>query len=45
MVDDGQLPRSLVESTFLWAQRKKPWPFPYFQRGLRERARRIGVEI
>ena len=46
MVDRGELPRSLVESTFLWARRQHGRrPFPYFERGLRKRAQQIGVEI
>jgi hypothetical protein len=44
-VEDGTLPRSLVESTFFWARRQGRYPFVYFQAGLRERAKRIGVVI
>jgi hypothetical protein len=42
-VDAGQLPLTLVISTFRWAQVKKPYPFPYFERGLKERARQVGI--
>ncbi len=45
MVDAGTLPLDLVESTFLWARRKQPYPFPYFVRGLRLRAAKIGIDI
>jgi hypothetical protein len=42
-VEDGTLPRSLVESTFFWARRQGRYPFVYFEAGLRVRAKRIGV--
>jgi hypothetical protein len=42
-VEDGTLPRSLVESTFFWARRQGRYPFVYFEAGLRTRAKRIGV--
>lgn len=45
LVNEGKLPRSLVDSTFLWARPKKPYPFPYFERALRIRAARIGVAL
>jgi hypothetical protein len=45
MVERKQLPRDIVESTFHWSRRQHPRPFPYFQRGLRVRAERIGVQI
>ena len=44
-VEDKTLPRDLVESTMLWAQKKKPHPYPYFERGLRERAAMAGIEL
>ncbi|HEV2968363.1 MAG TPA: hypothetical protein VGY55_00140 [Pirellulales bacterium] len=44
-VDDGTLPLSLVESTFLWARRKPDHPFQYFQQGLTLRAQKIGVSL
>jgi hypothetical protein len=44
-VDDGTLPRSLVESTFLWARRKPVHPFEYFEQGLKVRAEQIGVTL
>lgn len=40
-----QLPLELVIATFRWAQPKKPYPFPYFERAMRERARLIGVSL
>ncbi len=45
MVEDGKLPRDLVEGTFNWARKKKPYPFPYFERGLKQRAAKIGIVV
>ena len=45
MVKNGDLPISLVQSTFLWARRHQPRPYPYFERGLRERAAKSGISI
>jgi hypothetical protein len=44
-VDDGTLPRSMVESTFLWARRRQIHAFEYFEQGLRVRAAQIGVTL
>ena len=44
-VEDGTLPRSLVESTFFWARRQGRYPVVYFEAGLRLRAKRIGVVL
>ena len=45
-VQQGTLPQSLVESTFLWARdQKQPYPFPYFERGLKVRARKLGITL
>jgi hypothetical protein len=45
LVEQGTLSRQLVESTFLWAQRQHALPFPYFESGLRARAKRIGISL
>ena len=45
LVEDGTLPRSLVESTFFWARRKGRYPLVYFEAGLRLRAKRIGIVL
>ncbi len=48
MVADNELPLALVKSTFLWARKKAlttRYPFPYFERALRERAAKLGIEI
>jgi hypothetical protein len=45
LVEQDRLPLALVKSTFQWARPKKPRPFPYFERAIRIRAARIGVQI
>ncbi len=45
MVDDGTLPPSIVQTSFLWARKKKPYPFPYFRQSLRVQAQQIGVDL
>lgn len=48
MVDSDQLSSVLVLETFHWARKKtkyKKYVFPYFERGLRERALKLGVTI
>jgi hypothetical protein len=45
LVDDGTLPRDLVDSTFQWARRKPRFRAQYFEHGLRARAAAIGVPI
>ncbi len=47
-VANNQLPLDLVKSTFLWARKNpdaKEYPFVYFERGLRERAKKLGITI
>lgn len=44
-VKNGNLPIDLVQSTYLWARRHKPYPYPYFERGLRERAAKAGYAL
>jgi hypothetical protein len=44
-VENGQIPVTLVTSTFLWARRHPGVPFPYFERGLRERAKKAGISL
>ena len=44
-VDSGEIPLGLVQSTFLWARRRRPYPMQYFERALRVRAAEIGIEI
>jgi hypothetical protein len=45
LVEQDALPLPLVLSTYQWARPKKPRPFPYFERGLRIRAARIGIQL
>ena len=48
MVGNDTLPLELVKSTFLWARKKAittRYPFPYFERGLRIRAAKRGIDI
>ncbi len=45
MVDSGELPLGLVQSTFLWARRHRPYPMQYFERALRIRANDVGISI
>jgi hypothetical protein len=44
-VEAGTLPRSLVNTTFLWAKKKQPFPFPYFQQALKVRAKQAGITL
>jgi hypothetical protein len=46
MVETGLLPRKLVDSTYVWAiRRRQDVPFPAFERALRMQAERLGVEF
>jgi len=42
LVDQGKLPRSLVDSTFGWARHKRNRQLQYFQFALQARARDLG---
>ena len=47
LVDQKELPLDLVMSTFQWARQKSKhtnFPLPYFARGLRERAAKLGLQ-
>jgi hypothetical protein len=44
-VELGNLPRSLVDTTFSWARRKPHPRVVYFEQALRVRARRLGLSI
>ena len=46
LVEEDALPLDLVMSTFLWTRKNpkaKEYPFVYFQRALRERAKKLGI--
>jgi hypothetical protein len=45
LVEDGQLPRELVTSTFVWARKKPNRRLQYFQFALQARARGLDVEL
>lgn len=45
-VQENRLPLPLVLSTFKWARNRHPsYPFPYFKRGLKVRAARLGIPL
>jgi len=44
-VEQDKLPLKLVKETFDWAREKKPYPFQYFERAMRLRAAKIGVDL
>lgn len=45
-VAQNELPLDVVLSMFQWARQRRPrLPFPYFQAGLRERAKVLGVQL
>lgn len=44
-VEANELPLDMVMSTFQWARRKLPYPFPYFEHALRVRARGKGIQL
>ena len=46
LVREGKLPAKVVDSTYLWAlRRRQTFPFPSFRRALDLQAERLGVEI
>lgn len=45
LIEDGTLAESLVRSTYLWARKKPRRKFQYFERGLRYRASRLGIDL
>jgi len=46
LVDTGKLPRKLVDSTYIWAiRRRSDYPLPAFQRALHLQAERLGVPL
>jgi hypothetical protein len=44
-VELGHIKRQLVAETFQWAREKQPYPFPYFERAMKLRAAKLGVEL
>ena len=45
LIENGTLTESLVRSTYLWAKKKPRRKFQYFERGLRFRASRLGIDL
>ena len=46
LVQQGKLPHKLVDSTYLWAvKRRQTYPFPAFQQALRLQAERLGLTL
>lgn len=46
LVLTGKLPRKLVDSTYMWAiRRRQDYPFPAFERALQLQADRLGVDL
>lgn len=48
MVGNNTLPMDLVNSTFVWVRNNpdaREYPFVYFQRALRERAKKLGITV
>jgi hypothetical protein len=45
LVDNGTLPKSVVETSFLFARDKQPWPYPYFERALKLNAQKLGITL
>lgn len=45
-VDNGELPRAMVNVVFVWSRKRKPtFPFPYFEIAMRLLAERRGVVL
>ncbi len=45
LVDDGTLPENMVLTSFLWARKHRPYPYPYFAASLRRQAATLGVSL
>ncbi len=41
----GTLSLEMVQGTFVWACDQADWAYPYFEQALRQRARRVGVQL
>jgi len=44
-VEQGRLPLQVVMSTFQWSRKKKPAPYPFFERAMQFQAAKLGVVI
>ncbi|MCH8922677.1 MAG: hypothetical protein IIA67_05960 [Planctomycetes bacterium] len=45
LIEAGTLGEPVVRSTFLWARKKPRRKFQYFERGLRYRATKMGIDL
>ena len=48
LVEQDKLPLDMVKAVFQWARKKgvkNNYPFPYFQRALKIRAKKLGIVI
>jgi len=45
LVNHGKMPISVVETNFLYARRKLPYPMPYFMKTMEIRAQQLGVKL
>ena len=45
LVNQGRLPIGLVETSFLWARPKRPYPMPFFEQTLEVRAKKVGIDL
>ena len=45
LTQQNKLPLGIVQVTFNWARRKRPYPFPYFERALAIEAGKRGIQI
>ena len=45
MVETDKLPRSIVDSTHLWARKKPRNKFQYFEQAMRTRLKRRGIKL
>lgn len=44
-VQSNELPIGIVQTAFLWAKVKQPYPYVYFERALKELAAREGISL
>jgi hypothetical protein len=44
-IEAGKITESVVRSTYLWAKKKPRRKFQYFERGLRFRATKLGIDF
>jgi len=45
LVNHGKIPISVVETNFLYARRRLPYPMPYFMKTMEIRAQQLGVNL